>query len=1273
MCRKNNLINGNNILKFFCISMLLLCMNNKTFAQNSMNFQGVARNTNGIILASQPIAIRLSIIQGSATGTVLYQETKTVTTNAQGIFNIVIGDPNGATSTIGTYNNITWQTPPHFIRLEMDPTAGNNFATLGTTQLQFVAYAQFANAVAAENIVGLVPVVRGGTGTSNLQDLKQNLQLNNVNNTSDINKPISSATQNALNEKLFTSDTLNLSTRINTKLNREDSIVVYVTPTQLNNTLQSLDTSHIYRAISVKANTADLINYLALKEDKVNKSTATDLGGASPSDILYPSQKAVKAYIAANSASGSIADGGITTIKLADGAVTDEKMTSISGSKITGATLASNITYSSLTGVGVITSGTWSGSIIDVRHGGTGLASSGTNGQVLTSTGSGTFTHTNISSIAVPYSGASNAVDLGPFDLKVNGLSIGLGGNSIESNLILGKEVLNSNLTGVNNIGIGKFSLNQNINGNANIGIGSNALSNNLNGNGNIALGLNTLIRSTIENNNIAIGNNTDIDYNVENSIVIGNGAIIDKSNSMKIGADDTFEQIKTSGIIKSSGINPTLNINSAYIFNNPPGEGDLYYFNQDIINTLGMNYAFIPGYYYWDASNQFLPIWYNNFNSNQYIAGTGINIDNNNSISTIQDISITGSPMLRSLKLTNGDDLNSSNNFDQITFGWNGNPSGIFNDGNIEYAHSIKTRHNSGASFGNNIDFFTWDPITNNSPSEIGNKHIMTIQGDGKVGIGTRLPSHSLDVNGSIYTTGNLIAGSVVYPNFVGSNQNNQVLTSYTDGTIGWSDFSQSQNNINLGSAAYSQTTDFELPLTFNSPFSRTGNLINIQQSNSTTSGFLSSTDWNIFNNKQNALVQDVDYLRPNGSAADLTNFPTLNQNTTGNAQTATRLLNAKKINGISFDASTDININADAGTLSGTTLASNILNSNLSSIGTLSSGAIPYSLLVGSVPIWNQNTTGNASTATLAGNITATTNLTLASLPNLTSTGVIANGTWQGNMIAVSYGGTGTNSSTGTGSVVLSSAPTLVNPILGNASASSINIGSQTINASAILEVSSTSKGFLPPRMTASQRNAISSPSQGLIIYCTNCGIKGELNVFNGTEWTLFNGSTPTTPIVIGSNYGGGIVTYIFQEGDIGFIRGQLHGLIVSSTDVDVNGSSLFPWNNGTFVANTSTSIGTGLTNTDAIISNQGVGNYAAYLARNFNANSYTDWYLPSRDELSIVFLNSSNSGVSISQNYYWTSSDAGSFAYWQFPGYNTAQWYKSSAARIRPIRSF
>jgi hypothetical protein len=181
-------------------------------AQSGLNFQGVARNTNNIILASQPISLRLSIIRTSVNGPSEYSEIRKVTTNAQGLFAVVIGDT-GAISSIGNFATIDWKLGPKFLKIEMDVAAGNNFILLGTTQFQSVAYAQFANSVDAEKLNGIIPVEKGGTGTISLAAFKTALSLDkntvglsNVNNTSDTAKPISNATKVALDRKADTAD-----------------------------------------------------------------------------------------------------------------------------------------------------------------------------------------------------------------------------------------------------------------------------------------------------------------------------------------------------------------------------------------------------------------------------------------------------------------------------------------------------------------------------------------------------------------------------------------------------------------------------------------------------------------------------------------------------------------------------------------------------------------------------------------------------------------------------------------------------------------------------------------------------------------------------------------------------------------------------------------------------------------------------------------------------------------------------------------------------------
>ena len=135
-------------------------------APNQLNFQGVARNAQGNALVNQVITLRLSIQTAAIGGVVEYTETRSITTNAVGLFSVVIGSA-GATSSNGTIAAINWNIGTRFLLLEIDVLGGNNFVSMGTTQLQSVPYALNARTSAtATNVTGVVSIVNGGTGSS---------------------------------------------------------------------------------------------------------------------------------------------------------------------------------------------------------------------------------------------------------------------------------------------------------------------------------------------------------------------------------------------------------------------------------------------------------------------------------------------------------------------------------------------------------------------------------------------------------------------------------------------------------------------------------------------------------------------------------------------------------------------------------------------------------------------------------------------------------------------------------------------------------------------------------------------------------------------------------------------------------------------------------------------------------------------------------------------------------------------------------------------------
>jgi len=133
-------------MKILLSSFLLLALSLLSFSQapQSFSYQAIARDATGIGIANQNIGLRISILQNSVTGTSVYTETHTVSTDANGVLNLAIGT--GAV-TAGTFSSINWGAGTYFVKIEMDITGGTNYVLMGTSQLLSVPYALYAGNV----------------------------------------------------------------------------------------------------------------------------------------------------------------------------------------------------------------------------------------------------------------------------------------------------------------------------------------------------------------------------------------------------------------------------------------------------------------------------------------------------------------------------------------------------------------------------------------------------------------------------------------------------------------------------------------------------------------------------------------------------------------------------------------------------------------------------------------------------------------------------------------------------------------------------------------------------------------------------------------------------------------------------------------------------------------------------------------------------------------------------------------------------------------------
>jgi len=265
-------------------------------------------------------------------------------------------------------------------------------------------------------------------------------------------------------------------------------------------------------------------------------------------------------------------------------------------------------------------------------------------------------------------------------------------------------------------------------------------------------------------------------------------------------------------------------------------------------------------------------------------------------------------------------------------------------------------------------------------------------------------------------------------------------------------------------------------------------------------------------------------------------------------------------------------------------------------------------------------------------------------------------------------------------------------------------VGVGTATPHASAALDVTSTTKGLLPPRMTQTQRNAISTPAAGLMVYCTDCGANGEPQFYNGTSWLNMVGGTAaplTSTVLIASG-----VSKVFLAHNLGAdnsldahtpvqgIHGNYYqwGILAHVADDTTSVEPISPWNtdsaaNGAWADGSKTATDpcpAGFrvpTNAQwaAVIANNTRSSTGSWAAGTANFGSAIHWG-PNESTKNLTlpaagFRNTSNGALTNrgSNGYYWSSTENGTYAFYLLFGSsnaNTSSSYRTYGFSVRCV---
>ncbi len=288
--------------------LFTLFLSSVLFAQNNgITYQAILYKPNGDVmpghnnatvpLASKNVCIQFTIMDAANQNE--YIETVTVTTDQYGMVNLLIGTGTQVGGYAANFAAVDWTSNQKSLRVGLNINGVcSNYEEISNQPFATVPYAYSSQyATSAVTVTGVVPIENGGTNATTVAGAKLNLGLNLVDNTTDLNKPISTATQNALNLKENAnnkSTDVTLSDVTNTKFPTELAVKTYVNGQIVANT-NNLNAAITAVQNDVDANEIATTNALALKEDAVNKSTDVTL--ADVSNTKFPTELAVKTFV----------------------------------------------------------------------------------------------------------------------------------------------------------------------------------------------------------------------------------------------------------------------------------------------------------------------------------------------------------------------------------------------------------------------------------------------------------------------------------------------------------------------------------------------------------------------------------------------------------------------------------------------------------------------------------------------------------------------------------------------------------------------------------------------------------------------------------------------------------------------------------------------------------------------------------------------------------------------------------------------------------------